>query len=508
MFSLNQLRSKFQSEKIYKIVLAYIAFFLAVAFLKHYTFHSNAWDLSIFDEAIWNTSQGRFMYISLKDMNYFGDHFAPILLFFVPFYWLGFGAGSLIFSQVVLVALGALPVYWLAKDHINNAKFHLLFPLAYLLFLPLWHIILFDFHPVALAIPSFLFAFYFLDKDQYLPFLLFWLLGIMCKENMPLVGAFFGLYVLFFKKKRFLGGILTVLGAGLFYAELQYIIPFFRQGQSFQYLDRYAYLGNSLGEFARTLLFRPFYVLKHVLIPDKILYVTLLTGAVSFLCFFSPSTFMLAIPVFAQNLLCTYAGQYGFHSQYNSGSIPFLFIAAIFGLSNLLKNRDEIKQAKIKKIARRIIIFFVVVSMLEFSLGYFFRYTFITRHVLFGHALMKKIPGAASVSASSNVHPHLTHRYDLWEFPKGVGEAEYVLIETFDPIWPLEDKDYPEVLNKLWKEKKFKKLLGFMFLGEVRTPARSKSLYQKAVDKLLRSDEYEILENSHQFLLARKKTID
>ena len=165
MFSINQLRNKFQSEKIYKIVLAYIIFFLAVAFLKHYTFHSNAWDLSIFDEAIWNTSQGRLMYVNLKQMNYFGDHFAPILLFFVPFYWLGLGAGSLIFSQVVLVALGALPVYWLAKEKINDARFHLFFPVAYLLFLPLWHIILFDFHPVALAIPFFLFAFYFMYKD-------------------------------------------------------------------------------------------------------------------------------------------------------------------------------------------------------------------------------------------------------------------------------------------------------------------------------------------------------
>ena len=142
--------------------------------------------------------------------------------------------------------------------------------------------------------------------------------------------------------------------------------------------------------------------------------------------------------------------------------------------------------------------------MLEFTLGYFPRHTFITQHVLFGHALLKKIPADAKVSASSNVHPHLTHRENLWEFPAGVGQADYVLIETFDPVWPLEDKDYPAVLNKLWEQKHLKKLLGFIFLGEVRTPVRSKVEYQQQVDELLRDDGYEVLENSCQFLLCRK----
>lgn len=490
------------------MILIYSVFFICIVLLKHYTFHSNAWDLGIFDEAIWNTTQGNFMFINVKDINYFSDHFSPILLLFVPFYLIGLGGPKLLIcTQAIVVALGALPIYWLAKDNLKDEKFHFLFPFAYLFFLPLWHIIVFDFHPESLAITFFLFAFYFLSKEKYSPFLCFVILGAMCKEDMNLIAAFFGLYILFFKKRKILGLILAVAGSFLFFFELQYLIPSFSTGESYLYFDRYAYLGNNFSEIAKTLILRPFYVLKYILIPDKIIYVLCLTGAVGFLCFLSPSTLLLAAPSFAQNILSMYAGQYGFHSQYNSGIIPFLFISAIFGLKNLLKNKDEKFIKKWTKYASRIIIFFIIVSILEFSLGFFPRYTFITQHVLYGHNLLKQIPKNASVSASSNIYPHLAHRKNIWEFPKGIGSADYIIIETLDPIWPLEDKDYPPVLNKLWDEKQYKKVLGFIFLGEVRTPAKSKKEYQEQVNAILKNKKYKILANQEQFLLLKKSSI-
>lgn len=496
---------KNDNSKILAIILIYFIFISGVALLKHYTFHSNAWDLSIFDEVIWNTSQGRFMYTGVKDINYFGDHFEAILLFFVPFYWMGLGAKFLILTQAAIISLGALPIYWLARENIDDRKFHFLFPFAYLLLLPLWHIILFDFHAEAMAITPILFAFYYLNKEKYGLFLLFLALVMLCKENMPLVGAFFGLYILLFKKRKLLGGFLLLLGCSLFAFEMQYLIPTIRGAGGYGYFDRYAYLGSNLGEFIKTIVFRPFFVLQHILIPDKIIYASLLLGAVAFLPFFSPSTFILSVPVFAQNLLCTYSGQYGFHSHYNAGIIPFLFISAVFGLKNILKDKTDQQKNKIKKRVSGIIIFFMVVSMLEFSLGFFLRYTAITKHTLYGHALIKQIPKAASVSASSNVHPHLTHRKNLWEFPAGINKAEYVIIETFDPTWPMEDKDYPAVLDKLWKNKEYKKIFGFIFLGEIRTPVKSKQEYQDEVDKLSKNKNYQIIANEKQLLLAKKR---
>ncbi|MFC1496401.1 DUF2079 domain-containing protein [Candidatus Margulisiibacteriota bacterium] len=494
-----------ENSGILRIILIYSIFFFTVALLKHYTFHSNAWDLSIFDESIWNTTQDRFLFSNMKGYCYLGDHFAPVLLIFVPFYCLGFGAELLIFAQVMFASLGALPLYWLAKDNFEDERLHYLFPLAYLLFLPLWHIITYDFHAVALSIAPLIFAFYYLTKDKYLFSLLFLAFAVTCKENMPVVGAFFGIYILLVKKKKLLGFCLLAMGLLLFIVELQHLIPFFRGGeQGFAYFDRYSYLGNNLGEYVKTALFNPLIIVKNLLIPDKIIYLTVMLGAAAFLPLFSPSTFFLAIPILAQNLLSTYSGQYGYHSQYNSGLIPFLFISAIFGLSNILKNKTAEQQTQIKKRIQRIMVFFIIISLLEFFLGYFIRYTFPTKHTFYGHELLKQIPNHVSVSASSNIHPHLAHRKNIWEFPNGVGQAEYVIIETFDPTWPMEEKDYPDVLDRLWKEKSYKKLFGFFFLGEIRTPVRNKAEHFKEIEEFRQNKNYQILADKHQFLLAKK----
>lgn len=500
----NKIKGNKDQLKIYKIIFIWCVFFLTIAFLRHYTFHSNAWDLSIFDEAVWNTTQGNFMFTQLRSINFLSDHFTPIILIFVPFYFLGFGPHLLIFTQVVLVSLGALPIYWLTKDNIDNKKMQFLFPLAYLLFLPLYHAILFDFHPETLAIPFFLFAFYFLIKEKYSLFLLLLVAAMLCKENMNFVGAFLGLYMLFFRKEKILGLIIFVIGTFLFFFELQYLIPSMGvKTGSYMYFDRYSYLGSNLKEITSTLFLRPFYVLQHVLILDKILYFVLMTAAVSFLCFLSP-IFMITIPIFAQNLFTTYAWQYSFHAQYNDGIIPFLFLSVIFGLKNLLNGKSENLRLRIIKYASNIMMFFIIISIVEFSLGYFLRYTFITKHTLFGHKLIKQIPSYASVSASSNVYPHLTHRKNMWQFPSGVGQADYIILETFDPVWPMEDKDYPAALDNLWKQKEFQKILGFIFLGEIRTPVQSKRLYQMEIDKLLKNRKYQVLENNYQFIIAKK----
>ena len=59
--------------------------FGALALLRHWTFHSTASDLAVFDQVMWNTVHGRFMEstISLarcEPHSFFGDHFSPALL--------------------------------------------------------------------------------------------------------------------------------------------------------------------------------------------------------------------------------------------------------------------------------------------------------------------------------------------------------------------------------------------------------------------------------------------
>ena len=68
--------------------------------------------------------------------------------------------------QAVAVALGAVPVFLLARKHLGSEWAGLGFALAYLLYPPTQWLVVDDFHPVALATPLLLAAFWFLDEDR------------------------------------------------------------------------------------------------------------------------------------------------------------------------------------------------------------------------------------------------------------------------------------------------------------------------------------------------------
>src|SRR5439155_208929 len=75
----------------------------------------------------------------------------------------------LVVVQAFAVALGALPVFWLARKHLGSQRAGLGFALAYLLYPATQWLVLNEFHPVALACPLLLSAFWYLDEDRLLP---------------------------------------------------------------------------------------------------------------------------------------------------------------------------------------------------------------------------------------------------------------------------------------------------------------------------------------------------
>ena len=71
------------------LVAAYVLLFGALSLIRHWSFHSTGLDLGVFDQVVWNTSQGRFMESTLSldrcaPHSFFGDHFSPILVALVP----------------------------------------------------------------------------------------------------------------------------------------------------------------------------------------------------------------------------------------------------------------------------------------------------------------------------------------------------------------------------------------------------------------------------------------
>src|SRR5207248_5895770 len=108
-------------------------------------------------------------------------------------------------------AAGSFFVYLLAENIIKNKNLSLTFAFIYLLNPSIERTNLYDFHSVTLATTFLLGAYYFFMKKKYWYFLLFAILAGLCKEQVWLIVALFGVF-LFFQKKK-LGGILLLLGS-------------------------------------------------------------------------------------------------------------------------------------------------------------------------------------------------------------------------------------------------------------------------------------------------------
>ena len=100
----------------------------------------------------------------------------------------------LLVVQAVAVALGAVPVFLLARKHLGSDWAGLGFALVYLLYPPTQWLVVDDFHPVALATPLLLGAIWFLDEDRLLPFALCAGAACLTKEQIGLVVAMLGLW--------------------------------------------------------------------------------------------------------------------------------------------------------------------------------------------------------------------------------------------------------------------------------------------------------------------------
>src|SRR3954471_24987532 len=108
-----------------RLLLAGMVLYVGVVFAASafkYVHYGQGYDQVDFEQAIWNTVQGR----PFEDSRFsftgsiFGMDWMPMLFAFVPFYALAPSALTLFFLQILGAGLGAVPLYWLARDRLGS----------------------------------------------------------------------------------------------------------------------------------------------------------------------------------------------------------------------------------------------------------------------------------------------------------------------------------------------------------------------------------------------------
>ena len=420
---------------------AYALIMSVVTIRKHETFQTHGHDLGIFDQVMWRTVHGDVLATSmLVSPHFFGEHVSPILLLLAPLYALLPDPRTLLWLQSAALASGAIAVYWIGTRVLRDQVAAALVSLAYLAYAPMRNANLFDFHPIVLATPLLLFALHHLESRQWARFGLFLALAMACQEEIAILVAVLGIYVGWAHGRRKTAVVLFTLGAVILALDLWVVVPHFRNGP-FSFTYRYSYLGDSIPEIVVSLVTKPLLVLRHTLIPAKLDYLVEVFGPVAFLPFAAPAQLLLAAPTFLQNVLSDYAQQYSTRFQYTSPLTPFVFAAAVHGLGRLGRRPERIG----------LLLALLIVCAAAFfgeSPARQLRQLAPTAHHARLRAILRDIPGTASVSAQDILVPHLSRRARIHEYPALHG-AEVVVLDVSSNTYPLARDAYDRSVRDL-----------------------------------------------------------
>jgi uncharacterized membrane protein len=124
------------------------------AILRHQSMNSNALDLGLMDQIVWNSAQGRWLqesFLSGSAASFLGHHFSLSLALLVPLYWVVPRPETLLIVQVVCISTSAILLYLVGVKLTRQAWVGASVALM-LLAHPLVHdAALFDFHQDALG---------------------------------------------------------------------------------------------------------------------------------------------------------------------------------------------------------------------------------------------------------------------------------------------------------------------------------------------------------------------
>lgn len=453
-------------------VLLYALYFSYLTLLRYHAFESRALDMGNLNQTIWNTAHGDWFRITNQEVeltNRLGYHVEPILLPIAAIYRLHPTPELLLVLQATIVALGALPIYALARRRGLNDWLALSFALAFLLNPTIQAANWLEFHPVTLA-PTFLMAaFYFLIAGQTQRFVLFALLAAGCKEEIGLLVAMIGLYAwLALRRPRL--GLATMALAGGWSLLAVFGIQQVAAGGNIHW-GRYAYLGETTLDKLITLMTQPDVIAAQLQRAEIGRYFFELLLPVGFVALLAPEVLLLASPSLAINLLADFTPMHQVTTLiYAAPVLPFVMLAAVMGVARVNENvklaamgrsKASLTSMSIPAQARSMTAFQMAAALLVLVSALIGQRLWgylpgggnhlplrVTEHHRRAATILAQIPPNAAVSAQDRLNPHVSGRRTLYIFPR-VDDADYVLLDVTGPAWPQHPSDLKRSVDAL-----------------------------------------------------------
>lgn len=416
------------------LLLLVTIFYSALSILHHRHFVSSAYDLGIFDQAIWHYSRFEAPYSSVRsnlvNENILGDHFHPILMLLAPLYWFTSSVEALLVAQALLFAIPIIPIFLFTEKRLGKLAAYL-FALSYAIYWGIQLAVEFDFHEIAFGVPLIALAIYFIDEKRWTAYFVCVALLLLTKEDLSVLVVFFGLYLI--TLKHFRKGLISItLGFVWFFLAIKLFIPFFSGEAGYHYWS-YNSFGSDPFSALKTILREPLLLIRTLFSPAEKLHTWwYIFFPFLFLALCSP-LIVLAIPLLAERFLSDSTHFWAMAFHYTATITPVIVMASADGLNRVAGLIKALNLRRVVVIASCSLILALNLYLLpKFPLWNLTKPSYWHRsqsdHT--GYAALSLIPPDASVAAQSNIVPHLSHRRRIFLISPVlfVPDSEYVIV--------------------------------------------------------------------------------
>jgi uncharacterized membrane protein len=266
------------------------------------------------------------------------DHWSPVLALFAPLYWIHDSPATLLVAQGVLFALAIPPLWAYTRRQLGPGAAYFVC-VAYALSLPIMEAVIFDFHEVAFVPVLTAVMVERFDAGQRWHAILAAVALLLVKEDMGLLVAGFGCYLLL-TRRRWTGLAFVVGGLAATWVATHLLIPAF--GGSATFYWAYDQFGSSLGSALISVITHPLHALRVFVTPwVKARTMIGLLATFGFLPLASPMV-VAVLPLLAERMLASgYPLWWQAKFQYDAFVVMMLCCAAVDGAARLQRRWPE-----------------------------------------------------------------------------------------------------------------------------------------------------------------------
>ena len=392
---------------------------------RHNSFATFDFDLGIHDQSLWLLSKGQW-FNTVCGLPVFGHHAMFMYWLLVPFVWLGGGPNLWNLIQVAALALGAVPVYLIAKNRLRNDVLACMLGVSWLLLPTVSYLAWETWHPETLALPFLMMGYHYattrpegngsdVRRRNIVAFA--WLIvAMLWKEDISL--AVMGIAVLLIARRRWkFGGALLGFAALYFLVIGVWMVPTLA-GETSAYGMLYGELGKTPFDVVKTSLSEPSLFFDRLSNNNFKGYLGQLSSPLGFVPFLAPLTILMGVPQIFINILTTADFTWAMMYHYQAVPVAAMMLGAIEGAAFLARRAKVLGVLAVTATLLASCIAANSWSLLPFGDKYRAGYWPHGEQVVDGwKAALERVGPDDAVSAHYAFVPHASQREIIYTFP-------------------------------------------------------------------------------------------